>query len=336
MKLLFSALLCVSVCALAPPAVVSEYDIQSYAGFWYQIADYPQFYEFACKECTTAQYTLNSDKTINVQNICRKSPTSKNVTVNAKAMIKNATEPGKLTVVFAGLFPAPYWIIALGPKNADNMYSWALVSNGQRESCYILSRTPTITDAVKNDVLAAMTKQMLDTKKLKFTTQTGCWGGETTAAAVETAAKPLVGKPQSFHASCKMTFNFPSTTCPNVIDGLSVAAKKLHGLDICGKNPINNLCGYTETGQSASTWKGTHTTANGKYTDDLSFNLAASGAGCTVGAYSTSETWYAVLDNGVNYCNLHNLVNATGFSFTETDVSDSTCTQYSSRNCARY
>ena len=24
--------------------------------------------------------------------------------------------------------------------------------------------------------------------------------------------------------------------------------------------------------------------------------------------YSTSETWYAVLDSGTNYCNLHNLI----------------------------
>ena len=24
--------------------------------------------------------------------------------------------------------------------------------------------------------------------------------------------------------------------------------------------------------------------------------------------YSTSEVWYAVLDNGTNYCNLHNLI----------------------------
>lgn len=133
-----------------------------------------------------------------------------------------------------------------------------------------------------------------------------------------------------------MTFNFPSSNCQDVLNGLSVAAKKMSGLDICGKDPVNNLCGYTETGETANSWKGTHTTANGKYKDDLTFSLSASGSGCSAAAYSTSETWYAVLDNGVNYCNLHNLVAAAGVSFTETDVSDSTCTQYSSSNCARY
>ena len=27
--------------------------------------------------------------------------------------------------------------------------------------------------------------------------------------------------------------------------------------------------------------------------------------------YSRSETWYAVLDYGTNYCNLHNLITGT-------------------------
>ena len=30
--------------------------------------------------------------------------------------------------------------------------------------------------------------------------------------------------------------------------------------------------------------------------------------------YSTSETWYAVLDYGTNYCNLHNLITGTALS----------------------
>ena len=54
---------------------------------------------------------------------------------------------------------------------------------------------------------------------------------------------------------------------------------------------------------------------------------------------SSSETWYAVLDSGTNYCNLRNLVNgadldkAPGF---KEDVSDSTCTQFSSADCGKY
>jgi hypothetical protein len=31
-------------------------------------------------------------------------------------------------------------------------------------------------------------------------------------------------------------------------------------------------------------------------------------------AYSTSATWYALLDMGTNYCNLRNLLDGTGMS----------------------
>jgi hypothetical protein len=198
-------------------------------------------------------------------------------------------------------------------------------------------------------VFEAMEKNQLDnsTKRLRFTQQEGCWNEEAEQAEQSLAAEQaeaalanakMVGGPQSFHASCKMTFNFPSTDCNSVINALSVSAKSMSGLTGCGKKnpPVDNFCGYQETGRKAGSWSGKHTTANGKYTDDLTFTVTAAGSGCTAKAYSTSETWYAVLDNGVNYCNLHNLVAGTNISNTETDVSDSSCTQYSKRNCDRY
>ena len=56
--------------------------------------------------------------------------------------------------------------------------------------------------------------------------------------------------------------------------------------------------------------------------------------------YSTSEVFYAILDRGTNYCNLHNLVvgsglNATMYGFKE-DTDNSKCTQYTSANCDKY
>jgi hypothetical protein len=64
-----------------------------------------------------------------------------------------------------------------------------------------------------------------------------------------------------------------------------------------------------------------------------------SGNSCTVDGYSTSELWYAILDYGTNYCNLHNIVTGAGldkvYSFSE-KTSDSDCTQYSSADCDKY
>ena len=101
--------------------------------------------------------------------------------------------------------------------------------------------------------------------------------------------------------------------------------------------------------------------------DDITMAFSPSGSGCTCHAFSTSTIWCtcgsisrvvscavpchvgvvslfphsccvvpdAVLDDGTNYCNLHNLVEASGLSFSE-DVDTSDCTQYSSANCAKY
>ena len=56
--------------------------------------------------------------------------------------------------------------------------------------------------------------------------------------------------------------------------------------------------------------------------------------------FSTSETWYAYLDYGTNYCNLRNLADGAGitsatYGFSE-QTSNSICTQYTSHNCDKY
>lgn len=59
-----------------------------------------------------------------------------------------------------------------------------------------------------------------------------------------------------------------------------------------------------------------------------------------VQGFSTSETWYAYLDYGTNYCNLRNLADGAGLTVSQygfkEETSDSVCTQYSSHNCAKY
>lgn len=54
--------------------------------------------------------------------------------------------------------------------------------------------------------------------------------------------------------------------------------------------------------------KATHETPVKHYVDDLTFTFKQNGADCNVDGSSSSETWYAVLDFGTNYCNLNNLI----------------------------
>ncbi|WAQ94717.1 hypothetical protein MAR_007188 [Mya arenaria] len=83
--------------------------------------------------------------------------------------------------------------------------------------------------------------------------------------------------------------------------------------------------------------KGTHETPVKHYKDDISFKLTKAGTGCN--GFSTSETWYAVLDYGTNYCNLENLITGAGLNATanyKETTSDDVCTQYSSHDCEKY
>ena len=72
--------------------------------------------------------------------------------IDGFAYIKDATQPAKLSVEFFNKPPLEpnYWIMDLGPLNAQGLYSYALVGNGPREACYILNREPTMDAATLN------------------------------------------------------------------------------------------------------------------------------------------------------------------------------------------
>jgi len=150
-----------------------------------------------------------------------------------------------------------------------------------------------------------------------------------------------------WHASCKIKWVVP-TTCETVRNQLINQMNQWQGdsncgqVDDCPSMPCGQNCLYEflET-QEDGTVKGRHLTPVKRYSDSLTFQFVEqSGANsCKVDAFSTSDTWYAILDSGTNYCNLRNLLDGTGLSGSDgfqEETSDSVCTQYSSRDCTRY
>eukprot|EP00095_Tigriopus_kingsejongensis_P011059 maker-scaffold23_size669530-snap-gene-1.28 protein:Tk11059 transcript:maker-scaffold23_size669530-snap-gene-1.28-mRNA-1 annotation:"hypothetical protein CGI_10007639" len=148
-----------------------------------------------------------------------------------------------------------------------------------------------------------------------------------------------------WHASCKVdwTTNLPcsearqklvsqfqdwsNADCPGVSD-------------TCPSLPCGQRCKYTLIEDTAVAIKGEHRTPVKDYVDDLSFKLAdTETGGCKLEGFSTSRIWYAILDQGTNYCNLWNLVDGSGLTkadgFQE-ETSTSVCTQYDAIDCSRY
>eukprot|EP00808_Paulinella_micropora_P017870 g8163.t1 len=161
---------------VSEPPVVSEFDLASYLGKWYQIADYPQFYEFLCRTCTQANYALKPDGTVQVWNTCAYPGKKRTTGIEAYAFAPNADEPAKLTVAFFGAAPSNtnYWVSYLGPLNSDGLYSYAVVSDADRNTLYILSREPTLSEAAAKDIMKFLSENNFDTGKLRYTSQSNC------------------------------------------------------------------------------------------------------------------------------------------------------------------
>eukprot|EP00164_Ancoracysta_twista_P002200 GFYU01002907.1.p2 GENE.GFYU01002907.1~~GFYU01002907.1.p2 ORF type:complete len:176 (-),score=67.78 GFYU01002907.1:29-556(-) len=134
------------------------------------------------------------------------------------------------------------------------------------------------------------------------------------------------------HASCKVEYTFQHAK-QEVFDKLKQAVVDLGGAENCGSG---QKCLYKFVKEESNKISFTHETPKAHYIDDVSFTVSSEAGGVTkVSGYSTSETWYAVLDKGTNYCNLRNLIDAAGLQFSE-QTSNSVCTQYSSHNCDVY
>ncbi|XP_048756013.2 uncharacterized protein LOC125666772 [Ostrea edulis] len=140
------------------------------------------------------------------------------------------------------------------------------------------------------------------------------------------------------HASCKIDWSF-SVSCDTVSSKIKGQINTWATADNCAKG--GEKCLYKFVSEASNQLKAKHETPVKHYVDDLTFTFTpvSSSAGCNVQGFSTSETWYAVLDYGTNYCNLHNLITGSGLDKASGYVektSDSVCTQYSSANCTVY
>jgi len=164
-------LLLMSACAGAakdycPPGVVDFVDLKRYLGRWYEIASYPAWFQKGCTG-SMAEYTLLPDGKIQVINSCREnSLDGKLKQAKGKAEVVDTTTNAKLKVWFFWPFKGNYWIIDLDPD-----YRWAVVGEPKRKYLWILSRTPTMDQAVFQDILARLPQKGYDPARLKKTVQ---------------------------------------------------------------------------------------------------------------------------------------------------------------------
>lgn len=144
---------------------VNNFDLSKYLGKWYEIARYDTWFE-KDMDRTQAFYSLNEDGTVRVENSGYDFTKNKWKTSVGKAKFRGDKDVGDLKVSFFGPFYSDYTILAL-----DSEYKYSLVVGNTTDYLWILSRTKTIPEDVKNQFLSMAREFGFDTAKLVWVNQ---------------------------------------------------------------------------------------------------------------------------------------------------------------------
>lgn len=166
MKALALALLTLSFTAVAdiPAGVkpVTGFELDRYLGRWYEVARLDMFFERGLDN-VTATYSLNDNGTVRVANRGFSIKSNKWKDANGKAKFAGDTTLGDLKVSFFGPFYGPYVIFELDKEN----YQYAFVTGG-KDSLWLLSRTPTVSVALKERFISTVEMHGYDSTELIF------------------------------------------------------------------------------------------------------------------------------------------------------------------------
>ena len=135
-----------SSCSTIPKGVVAvkPFDKGRYLGKWYEIARIDFKYERDLNN-TTAEYSLNTNGTIKVDNKGYNTKKGKWQQAIGKAKFVGDDSIAMLKVSFFGPFYSGYNVIAI-----DSDYRYALIAGATFQYLWILSRESSIPDEIKN------------------------------------------------------------------------------------------------------------------------------------------------------------------------------------------
>lgn len=150
------------------PETVDFVDIDQYAGLWYEIASNPVFFNQDLVN-VTAEYTKRADGQIDVLNTGYEgSPDGPVDSIQGIARVVDTETNSKLAVrfpsVFGGIFEGEYWIVAL-----EENYEWAVVTDSQQMTLFILSRTAAMEGELYDAIVADLDAADIDTSRLRIT-----------------------------------------------------------------------------------------------------------------------------------------------------------------------
>lgn len=158
----------ISNLTLNPPKTVPYVDVAKYLGPWYEQAVIPFYFERNCEK-TVATYSLNTDGTIKVDNVCYRNG------VKHESVGKAFPDPedkdhtnAKLKVEFSSTLDieANYWIVRL-----DKDYTYSVISSPNYKYLWILYREPKMPETLFQAIYQDLQKNGFAVEKLRRTVQ---------------------------------------------------------------------------------------------------------------------------------------------------------------------
>ncbi len=158
-----SALLLAGCASTRPPpgvTAVTPFDVQRYAGRWYELARLDHDFERGMTD-VSAGYTVQADGSVRVVNRGYAPATGQWREAVGKALFTGIPTTGSLKVSFFGPFYGGYHVAALDPD-----YRWALVLGPNTSYCWILARDKQLPAAQRKAIVARARALGVDTSSL--------------------------------------------------------------------------------------------------------------------------------------------------------------------------
>lgn len=171
MKLMYVIVLALFLasCGSMPDNIkpVSDFELDRYMGKWYEIARLDHRFERGL-ENVTATYSIMDDGTVKVANRGLSATSKEWNDAIGKARFAGDSNIGHLEVSFFGPFYGPYVIFDLDESKEN--YQYAFVASSEKY-LWFLSRTPTVSDEIKDKFLNAAQASGYNIEELIFVNQ---------------------------------------------------------------------------------------------------------------------------------------------------------------------
>ncbi len=161
------ALFVLTGCHSVPEGItpVTGFDKERYLGNWYEIARLDHSFERGMNK-VTAEYSLQEDGGIKVVNRGFKTEDQAWTEAVGRAYFVDSDAVGHLEVSFFGPFFSSYVVFELGED-----YEYAFVSGYNTNYLWLLSRTPTVSDALLARFLRQAQEKGFDTEEMILSVQ---------------------------------------------------------------------------------------------------------------------------------------------------------------------